>query len=105
MRGKLMLAGALAAAGCLSVPARAGGWGEAPCCGPTVYVHHHVYFPPVFRHVIELHRPDASHVHVIHYADTPYGACCAKGFSYQRSYAGYFAGAIAYRWHGPPQRW
>jgi hypothetical protein len=92
MRWKLLLAAAIAVIGFnFSQPAEAGG--DARCCGGVVYVHHHVYFPPVFRHVYHLHRPDAQHLHVIHYAGPPYGACCAPRYAYARS--GYF-----YAWRG-----
>lgn len=99
MRTRLVLAIAAAALGLgLSQPAAAGGWDEgyypAPyyrggCCGSRVYVHHHIYAPPAYRHVYHFHRPGPRHVHIVHYPGYPYG--------YHR---GYFAPRYYYRWGG-----
>jgi hypothetical protein len=91
MRWKLLLAAAVAITGVnVSHPVAAGG--RPPCCGGVVYVHHHVYFPAVYRHIYHLHRPDALHTHVIHFSGPPYSACCAPKYAYWRS---------GYLWHGP----
>jgi hypothetical protein len=73
MRAIMYRAVAAAAAGFgLSQPAAAGGW-DYECCGGTVYVHHHVYYPPRYVHVYHHHKPrGARHINVVHY---PYGCC------------------------------
>jgi hypothetical protein len=58
-----------------SQPAAAGGWDDSYCCAGTVYVHHHLYYPPRYRHVYHVHAPGPLHVNVVHY---PYAyGCCA----------------------------
>jgi hypothetical protein len=58
----------------LSQPAAAGGWDDGYCCGGTVYVHHHVYYPPHYQHIYHVHSPGPRHVNVVH---IPYAyGCC-----------------------------
>jgi hypothetical protein len=89
----LVLAAAVAALGLgLSQPAAAGGWDDSYTRGRyyghggTVYVHHHVFAPPRYRHVYHFHKPGPRHVHVVHYPGYAYG------------YRGYFAPRAHYRW-------
>jgi|GEM_PF-6356578 len=97
MRTRRLTAIAAAALGVgLGAPASAGGWDDGYCCGHrhyghrhhggTVYVHHHIYAPPRYRHIYHYHSPAPRHVHVVHYAPYAYGA-------------GYFAPRRYHRWH------
>jgi hypothetical protein len=92
MRASLFLA---AAAGAVSFgfsqPASAG-W-DGCCEGGSVYVHHHVYYPPRYRHVYYVHRPAPLHVNVVD------GCCAGPGwYPYGYRYSGYFAMPYYYRW-------
>ena len=106
MRWKLVLAAAAVVASCgFALPAMAGGWDRSPCCGGTVYVHHHVYYPPVYKHVYHLHRPDAGHIHIVEYGGPPYRACCATAYLYPRSFTGYFVPHVVFARHGRRGNW
>jgi hypothetical protein len=58
-------------------PAMAGGWGDGYCCAGTVYVHHHAYYPPRYRHIYHVHAPAPRHVNVVD------PGCCAPVYSYR----------------------
>ena len=64
----------------------------------TVYIHHHVYYPPRYVHVYHHHRPAARHINVVHYAHD----CC--GYGHGRGY-GFFAPRRSYYWHGFRRHW
>jgi hypothetical protein len=95
MRARLILAIAAGALGFgFSQPAVAGGWGDDYCCaGGRTYVHHHVYYPPRYRHIYYVHKPGPRHVHVVHGGEV----CCGpRHYGYR--YSGYFARPYFYRW-------
>jgi hypothetical protein len=65
MRTSTILASAAIALGLgLSSPAKA--WDDSRGYG-TVYVHHHIYYPVLYKHVYHIHRPGPYHVNVIQY--------------------------------------
>lgn len=102
MRARLILAALAAAAGFgFSQPAAAGGWDDTHCCGGTVYIHHHVYYPSRYKHVYHVHRPAPRHVHVMHHMDA---GCCV---SYRPIAArrNYFAPRYTYKWRGYHRHW
>ena|SRR3979490_2067622 len=96
MRARLIMAMAAAGLGFgFSQTAAAGGWDDSYCCQGTVYVHHHVYYPPRYRHIYHVHTPGPLHVNVVH----PYAAgCCAPVYTY-RSWD-YFAPRYHWYWRG-----
>jgi hypothetical protein len=94
MRARLIMGLAAGVLGIgLSQPAAAGGWDDSYgycCAGGRVYVHHHVYYPPRYRHIYYVHKPGPRHVHVVH-------DCCGPRY-YGYGYPGYFARPYFYRW-------
>lgn len=107
MRARLILAIAAGALGLgFGQPAAAGGWDDSYashcCAGGRVYVHHHIYQPPRYRHVYHVHKPGPRHVHVVHY---PHDCCGARYYGY--GYPGYFARPYFYRWQwrGARRHW
>jgi hypothetical protein len=97
MRCKLFTAlGAIALGLAFSQPAAAGGWhdsyGTSYGYGTgNVYIHHHVYLPPRYRHVYHVHRPGTAHVHVVH---APRAGCCGT-WGHAHPYRHF-----RWRWHG-----
>ena len=84
MRARLLMATAAAALGFgFSQPAAAGGWHDGACCQGTVYVHHHVYYPPRYRHIYHVHTPGPQHVNVVHYPYAYGPGCCAPVHAYR----------------------
>jgi hypothetical protein len=71
MRSILFPALAACALG-LGVSQPAAAWDDTHGSG-TIYVHHHVYAAPRYRHVYHLHKPGPRHVHVVHYPGHYYG--------------------------------
>ncbi|KAB2913018.1 MAG: hypothetical protein F9K29_17470 [Hyphomicrobiaceae bacterium] len=83
----------------LSQPAAA--WDDSHYRG-SLYIHHHVYYPPRVKHVYHVHRPGARHVHVVHYADRPHDYYySARGYPVH----GYFGPRYYYRWRGYGWNW
>ncbi|HZT48136.1 MAG TPA: hypothetical protein VFA64_09190 [Hyphomicrobiaceae bacterium] len=106
MRARVFLAAAAGALGlAFAQPAAAGGWDDGYCCeGGYVYVHHHVYYPPRYRHVYHAHVPGPRHINVVHYPVYDYG-CCGPWFRrLGYGYPGYFAAPYYYRWHWRARR-
>lgn len=101
MRARLIMAAVAAVAGFgFSQSAAAGGWDDSHCCGGTVYVHHHVYHAPRYKHVYHIHRPGPRHVHVMH--DVAPGCCVAYGVPPRGSY---FAPRYRWHWRGYGRNW
>jgi hypothetical protein len=63
--------------------------------GSSVYIHHHVYLPPRYRHVYHFHRPGPVHVHVVHGGGAPWGWRYSYGPRIRLG--GYFAPRYTYR--------
>jgi hypothetical protein len=101
MRARLIMAAAVVALGFgFSQPAAAGGWHDGDCCSGSVYVHHHVYYPPRFRHIYHVHTPGPLHVNVVHY---PYAfGCCGSLYAY-RSWD--YVAPPRYRWYWRGRHW
>jgi hypothetical protein len=78
-----------------SQPAAAG-WDDSYCCTGTAYVHHHVYYPPRYRHFYHVHAPRPRHIRGYSYA---YG-CCAPVYAYRPR--DYFAPRYYWYWGGRP---